>query len=158
MGPWPRPAGPIAAPAAAAVPTARTAPGIPAAKLQAPPRSAVPSPPATSAWRRKTVTSRATMPSTPKSAGTAQPDGVDHHVLLVGALHHVLEAAVVRTLIHRLVHAVGEHEDHAAALFVEERGNADVDRVPKRGWSFRLQILAKDGEQLFVVAREGARV
>ena len=60
--------------------------------------------------------------------------------------------------VHRAVHAVGEHQHHAAALLVQQRRDADVDRVPERRRPFGLQLGAQDVQQLVVIRREVARI
>ena len=48
----------------------------------------------------------------------------------------------------RAVDAVGEHQDHAPSLLVQQRGDADVDRVPQRRRPFGLQLGPQDRQQL----------
>src|SRR5262252_8456611 len=52
----------------------------------------------------------ATVPamSAPVPAAAGETDRVHHHVLFLGAFHHVLHAAVGLAEVHRRIHAVGE--------------------------------------------------
>src|SRR5262249_57578229 len=92
------------------------------------------------------------------ATGSGEADGIHHHVLFLGPLHHVLEAAVVVAEVHRRVHAVGEDEDDAPALLVQQRRDADVDRVPQRRRPFELQLGAEDSQQLVVIGCEVPRI
>src|SRR5262249_55521287 len=55
-------------------------------------------------------------------------------------------------------HPVGEHQHDAAAVDVQQVGDADVHRVPQRRRALRLQLVAEDVDQLVVAAGEVARV
>src|SRR5581483_4230275 len=97
--------------AAAPVPAAAAAESTAAS---AAPKAATPRHPAAesaaTAVRVRTVLSR-------------QPDRVDHHVFFFRALHDVFQRAVHVTQVTRLIDAVGEHEDDAASLHVQQRGD-----------------------------------
>src|SRR6187399_3094496 len=86
-----------------------------------------------------------------RSVFSCETDGVDHHVLFLGALHHVLQRVVRVAEIHRTVHAVGEYEDDAPALLVQESGNPDVHRIPQGCRSLLLELGAEDLEQFVVI-------
>src|SRR5438445_2616251 len=87
---------------------------------------------------------------------SGEADGGDHHVFFLRASHHFLQAAARR--VHREVDAVGEDEDDAPALLMEEGRDADVDRVPQRRWPGFLQLRAQDREELVVIGREVAGI
>src|SRR5499427_1917268 len=91
----------------------------------------------------------ATVPamSAPVPAAAGETDRVHHHVLFLGAFHHVLHAAVGLAEVHRRIHAVGEHQHDAPPLLMQQIGDADVDRVPQRRRPFGLQLGAQDVEQ-----------
>ena len=116
-----------------------------------------------------TATSPASAASGKSAAGTAaaaarvrirsgESDGVNHDVFFFRALHHVFERVARRAGIERRVHAVGEHEDDAPALLMQQRGDADVDSIPQRRRPFLLQLGAQNRVQLFAIGREIARV
>jgi hypothetical protein len=94
----------------------------------------------------------------PEATASGETDRVDHHVLFLGALHHVLQRSIVVAEVHRTVDAVGEDQDHAASPLVEQRRDADIDRIPERGGPFGLEIGAEDAEHLVTARREVLRV
>jgi hypothetical protein len=83
-----------------------------------------------------------------------EADGVDHHVVLLGALHHVLQRLVVIGELHRRVDAVGEDQNDAAPLLDQQLVDAPVDRVPQRRRPVFLQFRPEDLDQLVAIRRE----
>ena len=87
-----------------------------------------------------------------------KPDRVHHHVLFLGALHHVLERFVVAAEVHRHVDAVGEDEHDATALLEQEFVDAGVDGVPEGRRPFLLQVVPENLQHRLAIRRELRRV
>src|SRR5258706_570524 len=68
-----------------------------------------------------------------------EADRVDHHVVFLGALHHVLQRLVVAGEIHRHVDAVGEHQNLPPPLFDEQLVDPAIPPLPQRPRAVFLQ-------------------
>src|SRR3954451_1129468 len=69
----------------------------------------------------------------PAAAGelsAGETDGENHNVFLFGVLLNIVVADVVAA--HRVIDAVGEHENDATPFLVKQRRDADIDRIPER--------------------------
>ena len=87
-------------------------------------------------------------------ASAFHADGVDHDVVVLGALHHVLHRLGVAAEVERLVDAVTQREDDAAALLEQQLVDRAVDRIPQRRRPIALQVAAQHLEQRLAVRRE----
>ena len=85
-------------------------------------------------------------------------DGVDHDVVVLGALHLVLHGLGVAAEVERLVDSITQREDDAAALLEQELVDRPVDRVPQRRRPVSLQIAVQHLEQRIAVRREVVRL
>src|SRR5262245_9426629 len=98
------------------------------------------------------------MPSAAEWSGTGKADGVHHHVFFFGPLHYVFERLIIAPEVHRRVCPIGEHENYASALLMQQRRNSNVNGVPERRRSFRLELGAENFQKLIVIGREVERI
>src|SRR5207247_10387928 len=89
---------------------------------------------------------------------SSETDGVHHHVLFLGSFHDVLQRVVSVAEVHRCVDAIGEHQDDAAALLVQQGGDADVHGAPQRGRTVGLQLGLENPAELVVVRATCERI
>ena len=87
-----------------------------------------------------------------------QADRIHHHVFFLGPLHHVFQRVVGAAEIHRCVDTVGEDENDPPALLMQQRRDADVDRIPQRRRAFGLELRPENLHQFVVVGGEVPRV